>query len=77
MLTDRQDCRVLAFKTAKFTYWAGAAWSLAGEVTTAEDWHEIVRNFQKGLKGDRRCGNGDAVCSDAASGDCVAAAQRG
>ena len=50
VLTDRQNCRILAFKTAKFTYWAGAAWSLAGEVTTAEAWHEIVRNFQKGLK---------------------------
>ena len=50
VLTDRQNCRVLAFKTAKFTYWAGSAWSLAGEVTTAGAWHDIVRNFQKGLK---------------------------
>ena len=40
----------VAFKTAKFTYWAGSAWSLAGEVTTAGAWHDIVRNFQKGLK---------------------------
>ena len=50
VLTDGQNCRVLAFKTAKFTYWAGSAWSLAGEVTTAGAWHDIVRNFQKGLK---------------------------
>lgn len=49
VLTDRQNCRVLAFKTAKFTYWAGAAWSLAGEVTTAAAWHEIVRRFQRDL----------------------------
>ena len=31
-------------------YWAGASWSLAGEITTPEQWHACVRNFRKGLK---------------------------
>jgi len=51
MMTDHLDCRVLAFKGRKsFTYWAGASWSLAGEVTTAAAWHACVREFQKGIK---------------------------
>ena len=50
-MTDPQGCRVLAFKGKKnFTYWAGASWSLAGEITTPEQWHTCVRNFRKGLK---------------------------
>lgn len=49
-MTDHQGCRVLAFRGKRsFTYWAGASWSLAGEITTPEQWHEQVRNFRKGL----------------------------
>mgnify|MGYP003329620975 CR=1 FL=1 len=51
VMTDHLNCRVLAFKGEKnFTYWAGASWSLAGEIVTPDAWHEHVRNFQKGLK---------------------------
>ena len=33
-MTDHMNCRVLAFRGKKnFTYWAGASWSLAGEIT--------------------------------------------
>lgn len=50
-LTDQQGCRVLAFRGKKsFTYWAGASWSLAGEITTPEQWHDCVRNFREGIK---------------------------
>lgn len=50
-MTDPQGCRVLAFRGKKnFTYWAGASWSLAGEIVTPEQWHECVRKFRKGLK---------------------------
>lgn len=49
VMTDHLNCRVLAFKgVKKFTYWAGASWSLAGEVTTADAWHKIVEDFKKG-----------------------------
>ena len=51
VMTDQQNCRVLAFRGRRtFTYWAGASWSLAGEIVTPDAWHEHVRNFQKGLK---------------------------
>jgi len=43
--TDHMNCRVLGFKRNKFTYWAGASWSLAGEITTPEAWHAHVRDF--------------------------------
>lgn len=46
--TDHLNCRVLAIRKQSFTYYAGAAWSKAGEMTTAEDWHDFVREFQKG-----------------------------
>ncbi len=50
-MTDHLNCRVLAFKgRSQFTYWAGASWSLSGEVTTAAAWHKIVSEFQKGVK---------------------------
>lgn len=50
-LTDHLSCRVLGFRGKKsFTYWAGAGWSLAGEIATPEQWHACVRNFRKGLK---------------------------
>ena len=45
-MTDPLNCRVLAFRGRKsFTYWAGASWSAAGEITTAEAWHAHVREF--------------------------------
>ena len=43
-LTDNQNCRVLAFRGRKsFTYWAGASWSLAGEIMSAEEWHKCAK----------------------------------
>lgn len=51
MMTDHLNCRVLGFRGKKsFTYWAGANWSLAGEIAAPGQWHEHVRNFRKGLK---------------------------
>jgi hypothetical protein len=47
-MTDHTNSRVLAFDTNRFTYWAGASWTLAGEILNAADWHETVRKFQKG-----------------------------
>lgn len=59
-LTDHQNCRVLAFRGQKnFTYWAGASWSLAGEVTTAEAWHATVRNFRKEINEHNDCSVGN------------------
>ena len=50
-LTDHLNCRVLGFRGRQgFTYWAGASWSLAGEITTPEQWHECVRTFRKEIK---------------------------
>ena len=46
VMTDRMNCRVLAFKKPGFTYWAGATWAKAGEITTPEAWIEAVRAFQ-------------------------------
>ena len=49
-MTDHLNCRVLGFRgRQRFTYWAGASWSLAGEITAPEKWHEVVRAFRKGL----------------------------
>ena len=31
----------------KFTYYAGAAWSKAGEIVTPEDWFKTVADFRK------------------------------
>lgn len=44
--TDHLNCRVLAFRKKSFTYWAGASWSGAGEITTPEAWHRHVREFR-------------------------------
>ena len=50
VLTDNLKSRVLGLRGRKsFTYWAGASWSLAGEITTAEQWHEHVRAFRAKL----------------------------
>lgn len=51
-LTDRLNCRVLAFRGRKnFTYWAGAGWSLAGEITDARAWHDAVRTHMRKVQG--------------------------
>lgn len=52
--TDRQNCRVLAFRTQRFTYWAGASWSGAGEITTPEAWHGHVREFRAEISNTRQ-----------------------
>ena len=46
-MTDHMNCRVLAFKgRSSFTYWAGACWSGAGEITTPAAWLEHVKKFR-------------------------------
>ena len=52
--TDHMNCRVLCFKRKSFTYWAGASWSLAGEITTPEQWHAEVRRFAQGVRMNRK-----------------------
>lgn len=47
--TDHLGCRILALRANAFTYYAGAAWSKAGGVTTAEQWRDCVLNFRKEL----------------------------
>ncbi|MGN0853976.1 MAG: DUF4861 family protein [Kiritimatiellia bacterium] len=47
--TDHLNCRVLALGKSTFTYYAGAAWSKAGEITTAEQWRDCIMNFRKEL----------------------------
>ena len=44
--TDHMNCRVLAFRKPDFTYWAGATWAMAGEITTPGAWIEAVRAFK-------------------------------
>lgn len=46
LMTDHLNCRVLAVRKPSFTYWAGAAWSKAGEIVTAEQWHKEVLDFR-------------------------------
>ena len=42
MMTDAQGCRIIAVKKPSFSYWAGGAWSKAGEITSPEIWFEHV-----------------------------------
>jgi len=51
-VTDRMNCRVLAFNKPSFTYWAGAAWSKAGEITTPEAWLKAVMDFRAKADGE-------------------------
>jgi hypothetical protein len=65
-LTDHTGSRVIAFGRNSFTYWAGASWSLAGEIADAASWHETVRRFRKRVRRNM-AGNGKAiadVCDD-------------
>ena len=48
-MTDHMNCRVLAFRKPNFTFWAGTAWTKAGEITTPEAWIEAVRAYRKGV----------------------------
>ena len=48
--TDHMNCRVLALRKKSFTYYAGAAWSKAGDVTTPQQWKACVLNFRKELE---------------------------
>ena len=52
--TDHLNCRVLAFRKKSFTYWAGASWSGAGEITTPEAWHRHVREFRAEISNTRQ-----------------------
>ena len=45
LMTDHTNSKILAFDRNKFTYWAGASWSLTGEITSPEQWHKTVREF--------------------------------
>ena len=47
LMTDHMNCRVIGFRTRRFSYYAGATWSLAGEITSAEAWHAHVRETQQ------------------------------
>jgi len=40
LMTDNQNCRVIAVNKRKFTYYAGAAWSKGGEIKSHLDWRE-------------------------------------
>jgi len=48
-MTDRVNCRVFADGRQSFRYWAGASWSLAGEIVTPEAWFKYVREFRAGI----------------------------
>ena len=51
-MTDHMNCRVLAFKGRRsFTYWAGASWSGAGEITTPAAWLAHVKKFRSEKSG--------------------------
>ncbi len=48
--TDHQGSRILLVNKPSFTYYAGAAWSKAGEITTADEWFKAVKDFRKELE---------------------------
>jgi hypothetical protein len=51
--TDDLDCAYLLSKVNEkgtITYWAGASWTIAGDYTTPEAWHNAVLNFRKALQ---------------------------
>ena len=42
-----RSCKTAVKNRQKFTYYAGAAWSKAGEIVTPEDWFKTVADFRK------------------------------
>lgn len=42
LMTDHQNCRVIAVNKPRFTYYAGAAWSKAGEITDFAQWLDAL-----------------------------------
>lgn len=50
LMTDNQNCRVLAVNEQSFTYYAGAAWSKAGEITSPDEWRVAIDDFIKRTK---------------------------
>lgn len=42
---DHQGCRVLALRKPSFTYYAGCAWSKAGQYKSAQEWFDEVKRF--------------------------------
>ena len=44
------NCCVMTRKKNSFTYYAGCAWSKAGEITTAEQWKDCVLAFRKEIE---------------------------
>lgn len=50
LMTDHMNCRVIAVNSPSFTYYAGAAWSKAGEVTSAAEWRAAVDAFAASLR---------------------------
>jgi len=50
LMTDHMNCRVLAFSSWQFSYYAGASWSVSGEFKTADAWHRHVRAFRDQLR---------------------------
>jgi len=49
LMTDNQNCRVIAVNAQNFTYYAGAAWSKAGEIKNHFDWREELVKLQNKL----------------------------
>ena len=49
LMTDNQNCRVIAVNAQRFTYYAGAAWSKAGEITSTRDWSAAVYRLSVSL----------------------------
>lgn len=47
--TDAQNCRVLLFRKSRFTCWAGASWSGAGEIASPDAWFGCVRAFKAAI----------------------------
>lgn len=52
--TDHQNCRVLAVKRRSFTCYAGAAWSNAGEIVSADRWLREVGDFRRQIISTRK-----------------------
>ena len=44
LMTDNQNCRIIAVNSQRFTYYAGAAWSKAGEITNMAQWNMAIND---------------------------------